>query len=112
MVGAAVLYCCECRRANTTACLPSAATYSFTVTSLVRGLARRKRSPVCTVARMRLYTAIMLAARVESASENLFRLLPTPSAPCMAVRKRNPSGVLRVFILGTSVTQGDMIFAG
>ena len=35
-----------------------------------------------------------------------------PSAPCIAERKRNARGVLRVFMLGTSVTHADMILAG
>ena len=105
-----MLYCCECRNANNTACLPSAETYSFAVKSLLRGDERRYRLPVCTVGRMRLYIATYSEASLKSSACHLFRFAPMPSAPCIATRKRNFSGVERPFMLGTSVTQADMIF--
>src|ERR1700736_1906795 len=110
MVGAGVLYCREWRKAKSTARLPSRATYSFAVTSLVRGESRRYRSPVCTVGRMRLYRVIIFAASAESSGDQRFRFAPMLKAPCIASRKRNCNGVLRPFMLGTSVTHEDISF--
>ena len=99
MVGAAVLYCCECRKANTTACLPSAATYWFAVTSSVRG-----RQQTVEVARLHrganaLVGAIIFVRQRGIRLGQLVEVAPMPSEPCIAARKRYVSGVVRPFMI-------------
>src|ERR1017187_2686753 len=100
----------EWRNAKTTTCFPSRETYSVAdLSEPSSGGMSRWSNPLWIVSLSVLYCAIRRLATAKSSGVYLFRLAPTPSAPCMEDKNRNSSGrAKRLGRFDESVTHATM----